>query len=200
MVHQILASRSKPEMRQQLLTQRRQQSRTALNTATAAICRHLQQKLLAMTPATLCAYAGSGMEVNLLPWLQTLQQPGWRIGLPVIDPERAGCMRMHRWRSGELLQKNRFGIPEPAADSTPIAAGDIDICLLPLLGFTDRGERLGMGGGYYDRWLPHTRADMLRIGIACDWQRLPALPLDRWDQNMHYVCTESGLHRCSETA
>jgi len=200
MVHQILASRSKPALREQLLTQRRQQSRTALNTATAAICRHLQQYLQAITPTTLCAYAGSGMEVNLLPWLQTLQQQGWRIGLPVIDRARAGGMQMHCWRSGELLQENRFGIPEPAVDSTPIAAVDIDICLLPLLGFTDRGERLGMGGGYYDRWLPHTRTDMQRIGIACDWQRQSALPLDRWDQNMHYVCTESGLHHCAETA
>ena len=191
---------SKQLLRQRLLQSRAQQTAPALEQAAARIRQHLLDWLQPQTAATLCAFAAGNHEINLLPLLEKLQQLGWRTALPVIDPDHPGRMQMHLWQAGDVLHNNRFAIPEPASACAQIAAEDIAVCLLPLLAFTDRGERLGMGGGYYDRWLTQAAPAMQRIGIACDWQRQPALPLDRWDQNMHYVCTESGLQRCIAAA
>lgn len=187
-------------LRQRLLQQRAQYSSHALEQAATRISQHLLDWLQPQTSATLCAFAAGNHEINLLPLLEKLQQLGWRTALPVIDPDHPGHMQMHLWQAGDALHNNHFAIPEPASAGAQIAAEDIAVCLLPLLAFTDRGERLGMGGGYYDRWLPRTAPAMSRIGVACDWQRQPVLPLDRWDQNMHYVCTENGLQRCVAAA
>lgn len=194
------ATVAKQLLRQQLLQQRAQQARSELAQCSARIQQHLLDWLQPQAPATLCAFAGNRHEIKLLPLLQKLQQLGWRTALPVIDPERPGYMQMHLWQAGDALRNNRFAIPEPASECAQIAAQDINVCLLPLLAFADRGERLGMGGGYYDRWLPQAASSMLRVGVACNWQRQPVLPLDQWDQNMHYVCTESGLQRCGAAA
>jgi len=178
------------------LRQRDRQTQADLAAATNRIHQHLHDWLQATPPATICAFAGTSNEINLLPLLASLQQCGWRTALPRIDSKRRGIMHMHLWPADSPLQDNRYGIPEPASDCAQMAAEAIDICLLPLLAFTEHGDRLGMGGGYYDRWLPQTTPAMLRVGVACEWQRLTTLPLDQWDQSMHYVCTESGLHRC----
>jgi 5-formyltetrahydrofolate cyclo-ligase len=187
---------AKQLLRQRLLRQRDRQTRADLTTATKRIQQHLHDWLHAQPPATICAFAGTRNEINLLPLLAHLQQSGWRTALPRIDSDRPGIMHMHLWPADDPLQHNRYGIPEPASDCAQMASDAIDICLLPLLAFTDHGDRLGMGGGYYDRWLPQATPAMLRVGVACAWQRQTNLPLDQWDQSMHYVCTESGLHRC----
>ncbi len=196
-LNRAATSHQKQSLRQQLLQQRAAQSSAALHRAETLIHKHLQHWLQRQPAALICAYASVGKEINLLPLLSRLQQAGWQTALPVIDRTQPGIMRMHLWQSGERLYNNRFGIPEPAAHAKPVAADEVAVCLLPLLAFTARGERLGMGGGYYDRWLRQTTANMPRIGIACEWQRQHSLPADQWDQNIDYVCTERGLQRCA---
>ena len=72
----------------------------------------------------------------------------------------------------------------------------LDIVLLPLLAFDDRGNRLGMGGGYYDRLfasrLHRKTKQPLRVGLAFDCQQAERLPMQAWDVPLHAVVTESG--------
>ena len=121
--------------------------------------------------------------------------------LPCIQPDRS--LRFAPWRPGDELAANRFGIPEPAlATDSQLEAAEMAAILVPLLGFTRAGARLGMGGGFYDRSLvprPGGRSP-LRVGVAYEFQQLEAIPLDPWDVCLDAVVTAREYIDCSESA
>lgn len=188
----------KQRLRGQLRKQRKAVSSKQKAAEQLRIQQHLQTFLRTLPGGLICAYASTPSEIDVLPVLASLQQWGWHTALPVIATAQAGKMDMHLWATGELLLPNRYGIMEPATTSRQLAPSAFDVCLLPMLGFTRSGKRLGMGGGYYDRWLADCRSSMLRIGIASQSQQCSTLPTDAWDQDLHYVCTELGLLDCQQ--
>jgi 5-formyltetrahydrofolate cyclo-ligase len=106
------------------------------------------------------------------------------------------------WRSGADLEANRYGIPEPVCtESDLIAPADIDIVLLPLLGFDRRGSRIGYGGGYYDASFAFLRdrdeaTNPLLVGIGYAAQEVDAIEVAEWDVRLDYVATENELIDC----
>lgn len=66
-----------------------------------------------------------------------------------------------------------------------------DLVIVPGVAFTERGDRLGRGGGWYDRLLPQLRADCATVGVAFDVQVLPELPVEPHDAQVHVVVTET---------
>ena len=103
------------------------------------------------------------------------------------------------WRPGEALVANRFGIPEPA-EAEILPAEAMAMIVMPLVGFDARGQRLGMGGGWYDRSLafrldrPAPPPWLVGAGFAV--QRVDALPIESWDVPLDAVCTESDTTPC----
>jgi 5-formyltetrahydrofolate cyclo-ligase len=106
------------------------------------------------------------------------------------------------WRSGADLEANRYGIPEPVCtESDLIAPADIDIVLLPLLGFDRHGSRIGYGGGYYDASFAFLRdrdeaTSPLLVGIGYAAQEVDAIEVAEWDVRLDYVATETELIDC----
>ena len=94
-------------------------------------------------------------------------------------------------KRGVALRRNRFGIAEPV---TSQRAPQLDAIVLPLLGFDRSGQRLGQGGGYYDRALtqPRTCRRLLRLGYAYALQEIAAVPTGVHDARMDVVITERG--------
>ncbi len=87
-----------------------------------------------------------------------------------------------------------FGILEPRG-SEVVEPGAIDFVLVPARGFDRAGNRLGRGGGYYDRYMAHPDFRAIRCGIAYSAQVLPAIPHDAHDLPVHVLVTESGVLR-----
>ena len=85
------------------------------------------------------------------------------------------------------MADNRFGIPEPVTDET-IAVKDLELILLPLTAFDLQGNRLGMGGGFYDRTLA-ALADKkpLLVGLAYDFQEVADCPVEDFDQPLQMI-------------
>lgn len=112
--------------------------------------------------------------------------------LPCIQPDDS--LRFTPWRQGDELVSNRFGIPEPSlAPTSQLMPAAMAVILLPLLGFTRSGQRLGMGGGYYDRSLAfriEQAAPPLLIGVGYAFQELDCLPGEAWDVTLDAVVTE----------
>ena len=112
--------------------------------------------------------------------------------LPVLADDRT--LRFAPWRPGDALVTNRYGIPEPDMDPrSGLAATDMAMIVVPLVGFDAAGHRLGMGGGWYDRTLaPRLQrpAPPWLVGVGFEVQRVDALDAQAWDVPLDAVCTE----------
>jgi 5-formyltetrahydrofolate cyclo-ligase len=114
-------------------------------------------------------------------------------GIAVVYPRSSpgGSMELHQVGAVDQLQVGRFGIrePDPAVHpQRPISA--VDAALIPGLAWDRAGQRLGRGGGFYDRLLATPDWRGFRCGVFFALQELPGLPLDPWDLPLECVVTE----------
>ena len=102
-------------------------------------------------------------------------------------------MYFYKWEKNDVLQINKFGMLEPFKSSKNIVP---NIMLIALLAFDNKNNRLGYGGGFYDRYLKKylkTYNNILTIGIAFSFQRHHKLPVFNNDIKLDYILTEKGL-------
>lgn len=113
-----------------------------------------------------------------------------RFYAPRCAPKRR--LAVHPFVPGETpLRPGPFGIREPAnAEADPSV---LDLIVVPALLLSRNGDRLGYGGGYYDRFLPKTRA--VTVGVLPEIGILDALPRDPWDVPLGIVVTEKSVYR-----
>jgi len=148
----------------------------------------------------MAGYVANDGEIDPLPLLRRAYRLGKTACVPAIDRPRHGNMLFLRYAPGDLTRENRYGIPEPVRrTSRVIPCGDLDLVLVPLVAFDTAGNRLGMGGGYYDRHFAARRDRQWRrpalIGIAYELQKLPHLQSEDWDVPLDAVVTECGVYR-----
>ena len=140
------------------------------------------------------AIAGELPLMALMPGLRARGQT-WHLPLPGAGRQ----LRFAPWRPGEPIAPNRYGIPEPVcAPEALLAPAELDLVLLPLLGFDRRGHRLGFGGGWYDRSFSflHGRSEPgkpVLVGVAYAVQELDRVPVMPWDVQLDYIATEREL-------
>jgi 5-formyltetrahydrofolate cyclo-ligase len=147
------------------------------------------------------AYLAADGELDPAPVIDAAIAAGKRCFLPVLHPFAGPALWFCEWRPGDRLVLNRYGIPEPVVTRRTLrTARELDLLLVPLVAFDDAGNRLGMGGGYYDRtlaYLPlrrHWRRPRV-IGFAHALQRVESLPRNAWDVPVDAVVTERTVHR-----
>ncbi|HVF08830.1 MAG TPA: 5-formyltetrahydrofolate cyclo-ligase [Actinomycetota bacterium] len=143
---------------------------------------------------TLMAFWSFGSELDTAPLLTGLHERGVTLVLPrVVDGE----LEPRSYRPGDAMTVTTFGALEPVQGS-PLDPREIDAIAVPAVAFDREGRRVGYGGGFYDRFLPRTRNDAVRIGIAFGCQLLPpgdALPSGAFDLRVDLVVTETGVLR-----
>lgn len=140
-------------------------------------------------------YWAMGGELPLLSWQATLPA-GLVYCLPVLCDD--DLLRFAPWRPGDTLVTNRFGIPEPdLSPSSLVDARDLALAVVPLVGFDAACNRVGMGGGWYDRSFAFRREAIvppLLVGAAYEVQRVDALQPAPWDVALDAVCTEAATY------
>ncbi len=170
----------------------------------AAILDALRQHPVFRRARRIALYWPADGEVDLRPLashlrtgLRTGQRTGQRLFLPVLAFGLR--LRFVPWRPGLPMRPNRFRIPEPChAPAERVRARELDLILMPLVGFDDAGNRLGMGGGFYDRTLAfrHARRRWRKpflLGVAFGLQRCAGLPAQAWDVPLDGILTEDGI-------
>jgi len=169
-----------------------------------AVADRLRHHPLFLRAARIGAYLAADGEVDPLPLLRAAFAAGKRCYLPVLNPFAGPSLWFCEWREGDPLVPNRFAIPEPVPQRRPPHhAWQLDLLLVPLVAFDARGNRLGMGGGYYDRTLAylghrtHWRRPRV-VGLAHALQRVDALPKNAWDIPVDGVITEREMHRFTQ--
>ena len=178
------------------------QLRLSLDAATQAehayrLYRRLQRLLRYSRPQRIAGYLACNGEISLDPWLQN---PGrHQAWLPMLHESIEPRLRFAPLDSCNHWRLNRYGIIEPDVDwGKTRDPRELDILLMPLLAFDRRGNRLGMGGGFYDRSLAFRRSRRYwtrprLIGVAHAIQEHPALPHQPWDVPLDAILTEREL-------
>ncbi len=189
------------DIRRQIRRQRRALSSAAAHSASDALASQLGGTALFRRSDHIAFYLANDGEMDLTPLLERAWAMGKHCYLPVLSPAFHNRLWFAPYRPGTPLQHNRFRIPEPVIrwhEARP--AWSIDLMLTPLVAFDGAGNRLGMGGGFYDRTLAyllqrrHWRKPEL-IGIAYEFQKLEQLPHAAWDVPLHGVATDRALYR-----
>jgi 5-formyltetrahydrofolate cyclo-ligase len=152
----------------------------------------LQNHLLCDAKTVACYLANDG-EIATSALINYAWQKQIRVVLPVLHPISHGHLLFVEYSAVSRMQKNRYGILEPQLNCQLICPLEqIDVILTPLVAFDSTGNRLGMGGGYYDRTLAPIRRDKLAtriIGLAHECQLTEHLPSDGWDIPLHGIAT-----------
>ena len=116
--------------------------------------------------------------------------------LPVIQDHNH--MAFYMYQHNDSLKRNKFNIAEPVIEQRqPVAKTRLDMMVVPLVAFDSRGNRLGMGKGYYDRYLQDGQhSSVVTLGLAYDLQHVDHLPAEPWDVRLDYIVTESRMYQC----
>ena len=197
------ATAERRELRQSLAERRRALTPAERISAAQGLRRSLELLPEYLTDNRVAGYWASQGELPLNLVMPPLAARGQQFLLPVIGTDQQ--LRFARWRAGDAVEPNRYGIPEPVAPSELLEPFQLDLVLVPLLGFDRRGHRLGYGGGYYDRSFAFLREQVrptepLLVGIGYALQELPQIHAEAWDVPLDFVATEHELIDCHAAA
>ena len=128
---------------------------------------------------------------------EELMQERRRVALPWCDGDELRAVLI---QSTNELKPGRFGIPEPIPairnlNDREMRAADFDLIIIPAVGFDRRGQRLGSGRGYYDRFLASASPHTCLCGIGFDCQLVDVVPTEPHDRRMDLIVTESQVLR-----
>ena len=137
-------------------------------------------------------------EIETRPLISQLLDAGKSVYLPVLHPDKTNQLLFLSYQHSDLLKPNRFGILEPDMQSQSLINNkDLDLVLMPLVAFDQKGHRLGMGGGYYDRSFAFSQTEPVQkprlAGIAYSFQQVDHLEPESWDLPLAKVFTEHGV-------
>ena len=130
-------------------------------------------------------YYPVNFEIDDMALLRKFKKNKFNISLPVI--KKGFQMDFYLWSFSEPLKVNKYGIPEPETKNIVYP----DVLLIPLVAFDKNLNRLGYGGGYYDRLIEKLskKKNIIKIGLAFSIQEIDKVPINMYDQKLDYIVT-----------
>ena len=134
-------------------------------------------------------YYPSNYEIDDLEILDVLDKKNFKISLPIV--KKNNQMNFYSWSKKDPLKVNKFGIPEPVSSKILYP----DILLVPLVGYDKNLNRLGYGGGFYDRYIEKIDKikKVTKIGLAFSYQKVKSVPIDQHDKKLDFIITEKEI-------
>jgi len=134
-------------------------------------------------------YYPSNCEIDDLDILNFLEKKNLKVSLPIIEKDNQ--MNFYSWSRNDLLRINKFGIPEPVSSKILYP----DILLVPLVAYDSSLNRLGYGGGYYDRYIEKIEKikKVIKIGLAFSFQKISSIPINQYDKKLDFIVNEKEI-------
>ena len=192
----ILSNRMK-STQQALRTQLRQQIRKTRANLTALQQQQAEDSITQQALALIeernaqhiALYVSFDGEISTDKLIKTLWAQDKYVYLPVLHPFNPNHLLFLRYLPETPMLKNKFGIWEPKLNvQNVLPLKELDILFTPLVAFDKQGNRLGMGGGFYDRTLQNWRnSSFIPVGLAHQCQQVEQLPTEVWDVPLHQI-------------
>ena len=134
-------------------------------------------------------YVSFDGEISTDKLIKTLWAQDKHVYLPVLHPFNPNHLLFLRYLPDTPMLKNKFGILEPKLNvQNVLPLDELDILFTPLVAFDKQGNRLGMGGGFYDRTLQNWQnSSFIPVGLAHQCQQVEQLPTEAWDVPLHRI-------------
>lgn len=161
-----------------------------------ALAAHARATVLRWRHHDYACFLPADGEIDTTGLIESIWRRNRRVWLPCV---RGPLLRFRLYRRGMAMQRGAFGILEPSRGRL-CSARDLDLVLTPLVVFDSAGQRMGMGGGFYDRTFAFLR-DRTRwrqpklFGVAFGCQEVDAVPVEHWDVPLDGMLTDEGFRR-----
>ena len=128
-------------------------------------------------------------EINVIKILEKFEKKKYQISLPKI--KKNSQMDFFYWSTKDPLSINKYGIPEPTSNKINYP----NILLVPLVAFDKHLNRVGYGGGFYDRYIKKLKKKkkIITIGLAYSFQKVKKIPINRYDIKLDFIVTEKKI-------
>ena len=125
-------------------------------------------------------------EINIIQILEKFEKLKYSIALPKIN--KNSDMNFFYWSTNDPLNVNKYGIPEPISNKVKYP----DILLVPLVAYDSNLNRIGYGGGFYDRYIKKIKKKkkIITIGLAYSFQKVKKIPTNKYDIKLDFIITE----------
>ena len=186
------------QIRDLIRTRRQSINEADQKEAASALLMQLTSHTKIQQAKSIAIYLARDGELDGSPFIRWCWQQNKAVYLPVIHPFSKGHLLFLKYQQDTTMLKSNYGINEPKLDVRLIRpVKEIDVMLTPLVAFDSTGNRLGMGGGFYDRTLSHwyeqnqigNSTKPYPIGIAHDCQQVEQLPIQHWDIPLPEIIT-----------
>lgn len=184
-------------IRKQIRQARQQLSSAQQQQAAQALCQQFLNLPELLNSQHIAVYLHNDGEIATTELINSLWQLGKSVYLPVLHPFTSGYLLFQHYQANTLLASNKYGIAEPILSCKDIkVVAELDLILTPLVAFDAQGQRMGMGGGFYDRtFADQPLAQRRMIGLAHDCQQVVCIPTEAWDVPLPMVLTPSAVFR-----
>lgn len=183
---------NKKEVRRKSLMLRRSLSQSQVKQKSETICELILSSKEYENASCVMAFASMPDEVQTMRLLRAVLADGKQLCLPYIDDLAKGIMRAVFITSLENLSLGKAGILTAAENGLCFADPEkIDLVIVPGVAFDQNKYRLGMGGGFYDRFLPKAK-NAVKIGIYFSVQQIISVPVEKYDFPLEMIITEKG--------
>lgn len=186
-------------LRDYVIAQRNALTQEELQSAARDMCLLLESTPEFHHSLHVAAYWPMRGEMDVRPVIEQSLRYNKHVYLPVVGANNT--LQFAPYTKETATQKNRFGIVEPVVDDSELVSPrDLDLVITPLTVFDSHGQRLGMGGGFYDRTFAFLKDEPDRVapclvGAAHEFQHTSELPLHEWDVPLRLVVTEEQVWR-----
>ncbi|MBL1259831.1 MAG: 5-formyltetrahydrofolate cyclo-ligase [Thiotrichaceae bacterium] len=189
------------QIRQQMRQQRNALSLQRRSDAADDVAQLINRSRFYRHSQRIACYMANDNELSLEPLIERIWRAGKCCYLPVLDSIHRNRLCFAAYRPDSIMRLNRFGIPEPLYKKGElIRAQSLDLVMTPLVAFDKAGNRLGMGGGFYDRSLAfllhrhHWHKPRL-CGVGYEFQQVKRLLCQPWDVPLSAIATEKILYQ-----
>lgn len=172
--------REKSRMRELLSQKRRMLTVEMVRESSDQVVALIEQLPAFQAAQTVLIYYPTRNEIDVLSLIKKYKRTKTFL-FPVV---KGRSMDACPYEGNEKMHRGKYNIPEP---TTAPHAGKIDLTIVPGLAFDAKGNRLGRGGGYYDRFISATKSQSLLVGVGYDFQMVDSVPTNLFDKHMNYV-------------
>jgi len=195
-----LAFETRQSLRKAFRNKRLSLSNEEQTKAALGLVQQYQQNTLFQGAQNVALYLSFNGEIDTQPLIEYLWLLKRNVFVPILHPFCKGHLLFQEFSQHTKMGKNRFGISEPTLDVQRVCPlQNLNVICTPLVAFDLQGNRLGMGGGFYDRTLAclknkESKPLQALVGLAHEMQLTNALPTETWDIGLPYVLTSNKLY------